>query len=76
MRRVAADGWSHVIRDGKLFNTDRLAETTVSVNGAAIDVGRRRTLRHSTASPRQVGDILRAALHLTHYEYRYLPESC
>ena len=35
--RVAADGWSHVILDGKLFDTDRLAETTTSVKGDTID---------------------------------------
>jgi hypothetical protein len=186
--RVAADGWSHVILDGKLFDTDRLAETTTSVKGDTIDAwysgkhrdfganiqaimrpdglpiwtsdalpghlhdltcaqqldvtgalywaasavdlptladsgyegagqgihtpykqptdgrrlaadnrtynaihrsmrclgergfailtGRWRTLRHTTASPRQIGDIVRAALHLTHFEYRYLPDSC
>ena len=37
LTRVAADGWSHVILDGKLFDTDRLAETTVSVKGDTID---------------------------------------
>jgi hypothetical protein len=37
LRRVAAEGWSHVILDGKLFDTDRLAETTTSVKGATID---------------------------------------
>ncbi|MEU1241759.1 hypothetical protein ABZ388_15505 [Micromonospora parva] len=37
LRRDAADGWSHVILDGKLFDTDRLAETTVSVKGDTID---------------------------------------
>lgn len=188
LRRVAADGWSHVILDGKLFDTDRLTETTTSVKGDTIDawysgkhrgfganiqavmrpdglpiwtseampghlhdltcahhlditgalywaaahldlptladsgyegagqgihtpykqpadgrrlavdnrtynailrstrclgergfailVGRWRTLRHSTASPRGTGDTVRAALHLTHFEYRYLPEPC
>ncbi|MEN3614293.1 transposase family protein [Plantactinospora sp. ZYX-F-223] len=188
LRRVAADGWSHVILDGKLFDTDRLAETTTSVKGETIDAwysgkhrdfganiqavirpdglpiwtsdampghlhdltcahhldvtgalywaasqlhlptladsgyegagqgihtpykqpadsrrlapdnrdyntmlrsmrclgergfailtGRWRTLRHTTASPRGIGDIVRAALHLTHVEYRYLPDSC
>lgn len=188
LARVTADGWSHVILDGKLFDTDRLAETTTSVKGDIIDAwysgkhrdfganiqavmrpdglpiwtsdampahlhdltcaqqldvtgalywaastldlptladsgyegagqgihtpykqpadgrslavdnraynavlrsmrclgergfailtGRWRTLRHSTASPRSVGDIIRAALHLTHFEYRYLPEHC
>lgn len=184
LRRVAADGWSHVILDGKLFDTDRLAETTTSVKGDIIDAwyfgkhrnfganiqaitrpdglpiwtsdampghlhdltcaqrldvtgaastldlptladsgyegagqgihtpykqpadgrrlavdnrtynavlrsmrclgergfailtGRWRSLRHTTVSPRRVGDIVRAALHLTHFEYRYLPDSC
>ena len=37
LKRVAADGWSHVILDGKLFATDRLAETTTSVKGEQID---------------------------------------
>ena len=44
--------------------------------GFAILTGRWKTLRHSTASPRRIGDIVAAALHLTHFEYRYLPESC
>jgi hypothetical protein len=33
LRRVAVDGWSHVILDGKVFTTDRCAETTTSVKG-------------------------------------------
>lgn len=37
LRRVADEGWSHVILDGKLFATDRLAETTTSVKGETID---------------------------------------
>jgi hypothetical protein len=36
VRRVADEGWSHVILDGKLFATDRLAETTTSVKGETI----------------------------------------
>ena len=187
LKRVAADGWSHVILDGKLFATDRLAETTTSVKGEQIDAwycgkhrdfganiqalmrpdglpiwtsdaapghlhdftcaqlhditgalywaasqlnlptladagyegagqgihtpvkqpadgrrlaidnraynrllrslrglgergfalltGRWYALRHTTASPRSVGDIVRAALVLTQFEYRYLPNS-
>jgi hypothetical protein len=31
LRRVAEDGWSQVILDGKLFDCDRPAETTLSV---------------------------------------------
>jgi len=188
LRTVAARGWAHVILDGKLFDTDRLAETTVSSKGDTIDAwysgkhrhfganiqaimrpdglpvwtsqampghlhdltcaqrlditaalywaaselqlptladsgyegaghgihtpykqppdghrlavanrtynavlrsmrcrgergfailtGRWRTLRHTTASPSKLGDIVRAALHLTHFEYRYLPHPC
>lgn len=187
LRRVAAEGWSHVILDGKLFDCDRLTETTASVKGETIDawysgkhrdfganiqaimrpdglpiwtsaalpghlhdtrcarelaitaalnwaaaelnlpaladsgyestghgiktpvkqpadgrlaidnraynmllrglrwqgergfailIGRWKTLRHTTASPRRIGDIVTAALHLTHFEYKYLPGSC
>lgn len=43
--------------------------------GFAILVGRWRTLRHSTTSPTRIGDVVAAALHLTHFEYRYLSES-
>jgi hypothetical protein len=37
LERVAGQGWSHVILDGKLFATDRLAETATSVKGNPID---------------------------------------
>lgn len=37
LRRAAADGWSQVILDGKLFDCDRLTETTLSVKGETID---------------------------------------
>ncbi len=37
LKRVAAEGWSHVVLDGKLFDCDRLAETTLSVKGETID---------------------------------------
>jgi hypothetical protein len=43
--------------------------------GFAILVGRWKTLHHTTASPRRTSDILAAALHLTHFEYKYLPQS-
>jgi hypothetical protein len=44
--------------------------------GFAVLTGRWKTLRHSTVSPRRIGDIVAAALHLTHFEYRNLPSSC
>src|SRR3954464_12316886 len=37
LQRVADEGWSHVILDGKLFDCDRLAETTLSVKRETID---------------------------------------
>lgn len=37
LRRVAGDGWSHVILDGKLFDCDRLTETTLSIKQETID---------------------------------------
>jgi len=40
--------------------------------GFALLTGRWRTLRHVTASPSKIGDIARAALVLTHFEYGYI----
>jgi hypothetical protein len=37
LRRVADDGWSHVILDGKLFDCDWLTETALSVKQETID---------------------------------------
>ncbi|GIE98964.1 transposase family protein [Paractinoplanes rishiriensis] len=37
LRRVADDGRSYVILDRKLFDCDRLTETTISVKGETID---------------------------------------
>jgi hypothetical protein len=44
--------------------------------GLAILTGRWRPPHHITVSPRRIGDIVAAALHLTHFEYKYLPQSC
>jgi hypothetical protein len=44
--------------------------------GFAILVGRWKTLRHTTVSPRRLGDIVAAALHLTHFEHKYLLDAC
>ncbi|MEU5941838.1 transposase family protein, partial [Micromonospora sp. NPDC047548] len=44
-------------------------------HGFAILIGRWKTLRHTTASPRRISDIVAAALHLTHFEYKYLLQS-
>ena len=40
--------------------------------GFALVTGRWRTLQHITASPGKIGDIARAALVLTHFEYGYI----
>jgi hypothetical protein len=37
LQRVADDGWSHVVLDGKVVGSDRLAETTTSHTGKTID---------------------------------------
>lgn len=37
LERVAEQGWSHVVLDGKLIRTDRCAETTESVKGETIN---------------------------------------
>jgi hypothetical protein len=37
LTHVAEQGWSHVILDGKVFRTDRTAETTTSTRGTTIN---------------------------------------
>lgn len=37
LSEVAEQGWSHVVVDGKVFRTDRTAETTTSVKGSEIN---------------------------------------
>jgi hypothetical protein len=37
LERVAADGWSHVVLDGKVVATDRLTSTKTSTKGKLID---------------------------------------
>jgi hypothetical protein len=37
LRQVAEQGWSHVVLDGKVFRTDRCAETTTSTQGETIN---------------------------------------
>ncbi|SCF08856.1 DDE superfamily endonuclease, partial [Micromonospora haikouensis] len=67
-RRLAVDNRTH--------NAILRSLRCLGERGFAILTGRWRTLRHTTASPRHLGDIVRAALNLTHFEYRYLSESC
>jgi hypothetical protein len=37
LTQVATQGWSHVVLDGKVFRTDRCAETTLSAKGETIN---------------------------------------
>lgn len=37
LEQVAEQGWSHVVLDGKVFRSDRVAQTTTSTKGAEID---------------------------------------
>ena len=54
-------------RNALLRSLRRLGE-----RGFALLTGRWRTLQHVTASPSRIGDIARAALVLTHFEYGYI----
>jgi hypothetical protein len=74
---VQATADSHHLAVGnRTHNTILRSMRCLGERGFAILTGRWRTLRHATASPRSLGDIVRAALHLTHFEYRYLPHPC
>lgn len=66
----------HLDVDNRTYNSLQRSLRCLGERGFAIRTGRWKVLRHITASPRSVGDIVRAALHLTHFEYRYLPASC
>lgn len=60
----------------RTFNAMQRALRCLGERGFAILVGRWKALRHITASPRSVGNIVRAALVITHFEYKYLPQPC
>jgi hypothetical protein len=70
-----ADG-NRLATDNRAYNTLLRSMRWQGERGFAILTGRWKALRHTTASPRSVGDIVRAALVLTQFEYRYLPDSC
>lgn len=60
----------------KVLDADNLAYNALlrglrclGERGFALLTGRWRTLRHITASPRKIGDIVKAALVLTHFEH-------
>ena len=69
-----ADGRRLAI-DNRAYNRLLRSLRGLGERGFALLTGRWYALRHTTASPRSVGDIVRAALVLTQFEYRYLPNS-
>ena len=62
--------------DNQTYNTLLRSTRAVGERGFALLTGRWRALQHITASPTRIGDIVAAALVLTHFEHRYLPDSC
>jgi hypothetical protein len=58
--------------DNRAYNAILRSMRCLGERGFAILTGRWRTLHHTTISPRKLGDIVRAALHLTHFGYRYV----
>lgn len=61
--------------DNRTHNTLLRSLRCLGERGFALLTGRWHALRHTTASPRSIGDTVRAALVLTQFEYRYLPET-
>lgn len=59
--------------DNRAYNTLLRSMRCLGERGFALLTGRWRALRHTTASPSQAGDIVRAALVLTQFEHRHLP---
>jgi hypothetical protein len=55
--------------DNRTYNALLRALRCLGERGFAVLTGRWRTLRHITASPSRIGDIVKAALVLTHFEH-------
>jgi hypothetical protein len=60
----------------RAYNTLLRSLRCLGERGFAILTGRWHSLRHTTASPRNLGNIVRAALVLTQFEYRNPPNPC
>lgn len=58
--------------DNRTYNALLRGLRCLGERGFAVLTGRWRALRHITASPRRIGDIVKAALVLTHFEYRLI----
>jgi hypothetical protein len=70
-----ADG-SRLAPDNRAYNALLRSTRALGERGFALLTRRWHSLRHTTASPRHVGNIVRAALVLIQFEYRYLPNLC
>jgi hypothetical protein len=55
--------------DNRTYNALLRGLRALGERGFAVLTGRWRTLHHITASPRKIGDIVKAALVLTHFEH-------
>jgi hypothetical protein len=58
--------------DNRTYNALLRGLRCLGERGFALLTGRWRSLRHITASPRRIGDIVQAALTLTHFEHHML----
>jgi hypothetical protein len=58
--------------DNRTYNALLRGLRCLGERGFALLTGRWRALRHFTASPRKIGDIVKAALTLTHFEHGLL----
>jgi len=59
--------------DTRTYNALLRSVRCLGERGFALLTGRWRSLRHITASPRRIGDIVKAALVLTHLEHGRIP---
>lgn len=67
VKQPAGDQVLHV--DNRAYNALLRGLRCIGERGFAVLTGRWRALRHTTASPGKIGDIVKAALVLTHFEH-------
>lgn len=60
---------SRLHHDNRTYNALLRGLRCLGERGFTVLTGRWRTLRHTTASPSKIGDIVKAALVLTHFEH-------
>ncbi|HEX6467800.1 MAG TPA: transposase family protein [Streptosporangiaceae bacterium] len=67
IKQPTTSGQLHI--DNRTYNTLLHGLRCLGERGFAVLTGRWRALRHTTASPSKIGDIVKAALVLTHFEH-------